>query len=155
MYELYLFLCLSLHPCALSLECQPCHRFAFRNCLPPLVPPFLRLPGVHREDFVTAGGQVVARRRRSVRHHYDQEERGRYIQKSTTSTEQTLLPPLSVHRVLQEDCSRKYRTTCALLFGIPQLKSSSPRTILYFSVSRAHTRLTRIRRRRRRTWHSS
>ena len=24
-----------LHPCALSLECQPCHRFAFRNCLPP------------------------------------------------------------------------------------------------------------------------
>ena len=39
-----------------SLECQPCHRFAFRNCLPP---PSL-LPGVHREDFVTAGGQVVA-----------------------------------------------------------------------------------------------
>ena len=24
-----------LHPCALSLECQPCHRFAFRNCLLP------------------------------------------------------------------------------------------------------------------------
>ena len=45
--------------CALSLECQPCHRFAFRNCLPP--PSLsLRLPGVHREDFVTAGGQVVA-----------------------------------------------------------------------------------------------
>ena len=33
---------------------------------PPSLSLSLRLPGVHREDFVTAGGQVVAR---SVRHH--------------------------------------------------------------------------------------
>ena len=35
-------------------------------CPLPLSPLSAFLPGVHREDFVTAGGQVVAR---SVRHH--------------------------------------------------------------------------------------
>ena len=53
-----------IHVRSLSLECQPCHRF---SKLPaPSLSPSAFLPGVHREDFVTAGGQVVAR---SVRHH--------------------------------------------------------------------------------------
>ena len=94
-----------LHPCALSLECQPCHRFAFRNCLPPpSLSLSLRLPGVHREDFVTAGGQVVAR---SVRHHDRRRRRPRREGEIHTKVDDfgrpNRLSPLSpnVNRVFQ------------------------------------------------------
>ena len=53
--------------CALSLSnASRATALLFETACP--LPPSLslRLPGVHREDFVTAGGQVVAR---SVRHH--------------------------------------------------------------------------------------
>ena len=64
----------------------------------------LRLPGVHREDFVTAGGQVVAR---SVRHHDRRRRRPRREGEIHTKVDDfgrpNRLSPLSpnVNRVFQ------------------------------------------------------
>ena len=65
---MYAFFPPLLHPCALSLSRMPAvPPLCFSKLPAPSLPPSSAfLPGVHREDFVTAGGQVVAR---SVRHH--------------------------------------------------------------------------------------
>ena len=81
--------------CALSLECQPCHRFAFRNCLPP---PSLSLPPPSRSaqrgfcHSGRSGSGPLAQYATTTDDDDDQEERERYIQKSTTSTDRTDSP---------------------------------------------------------------
>ena len=136
---MYVFFPPLLHPCALSLSRMPAvPPLCFSKLPAPSLSPSAFLPGVHREDFVTAGGQVVARSLSTPPRPTattTKKERGRdtYKSRRLRPTEQTL-PSLS-------QCDQGV-STGELDFTVAHSAPShdpTPRAILYFSVSRAHT----------------